>query len=154
MSSIPLHPTKGVNATLCYCPVCGADNNELALVGNHKVYTCRCGVNHIGRPRKAKDCPCKDFREVERRELREGEKVPGGYCQRCTDLLKTANIVICPTCHQMFAGQAHRVVKEFEMGKDALTVEDAMAQGLVVLVVGQVIHTVCGACEAKEKPHG
>lgn len=153
-NSIPLHPTKGLNPALCFCKICGGETNELALLGNHKIYTCRCGVVHYGRPRLPSLCRCGSFQQQEQRELRDGEKVPGGPCTSCTDILKTGNIVICPTCHRMFVGQAHRVLKAFEMGKDAKTIEEAVTKGFVVAVVGKVTHLICEECEAKEKSHG
>jgi hypothetical protein len=149
-NSIPLHPTKGVNPALCFCPICGGDTNELALLGAYKIYTCRCGVVHYGRPKQPRDCRCGDFQATESRELRDGEKVPGGSCDKCRDILKTTNIVICPTCHRMFTGQAHRVLRAFEIGKDVKDITEAVAKGYAEVVVGQVVRMVCEECEAKE----
>jgi hypothetical protein len=88
MSSIRLHPTKGVNPHLTICAWCRKDLS-IALPGaDDGVYECRsCNRTHLGR--HPETCPCGaggygNFVKV--RTLEEGEKLNIG--ELCDDCLK------------------------------------------------------------------
>ncbi len=90
MSSIRLHPKKGLNPVLGVCPLCGNDNGEILLLGAVSTkYTCRsCGKVHIGRP-KIGECVSCGSSGFDRQEISEfGEKIPTNYCKDCRKKLK------------------------------------------------------------------
>lgn len=95
--SITLHPEKGVNPKMTYCPQCKGEGRSLILLGNQdKLYQCRCGQNFIGRPDR--DCPgCgAHWREVMfLRNIEEHEKLPDTEpCEACQELNRqTAKMV-------------------------------------------------------------
>lgn len=82
--SIPLHPEKGLNPRLTYCPRCHADGQELILVGaNDGVYEClACGQTVIGRSDHCPACPSR-WHARRLRTLEEGERLPGSLCATC-----------------------------------------------------------------------
>lgn len=88
---IPLHPTKGVNPRLTFCPRCGGEGRELILVGaNDKVITCpHCGMNAIGF-KSTQLCPkCKKrLMGGKVRTLEDHEKLPGNLCEKCEEEVK------------------------------------------------------------------
>lgn len=94
---IPLHPTKGVNPRLTFCPRCGGDGRELILIGaNDKVITCpHCGMNAIGF-KTAQLCPsCKKrLTGGKVRTLEDHEKLPGGLCLKCEEEVKKVEELI------------------------------------------------------------
>ena len=85
-SSIPLHPEKGVNPRLTFCPNCGGEGREIMLIGNReKVYKCAfCHVTIFGH-RQSEPCPkCKDLGPHEFvRKIEDEERLPGGLCEAC-----------------------------------------------------------------------
>ena len=83
--NIPLHPGKGVNAHLTYCPWCDEDGKELILVGsNDGVYECStCHVMQFGRGRDGKCGSCKGRLGARVRNLKDGERLPGSLCDKC-----------------------------------------------------------------------
>lgn len=85
MSSIKLHPEKGVNPKLTYCPRCGGPGRELILVGaDEGVYKCSsCEITVFGYGHGT--CPsCKKSHVLKReRMIGEHEKLPGGLCEKC-----------------------------------------------------------------------
>ena len=83
--SIRLHPEKGVNPRLSYCPRCGGDSNELFLIGaNEWIYECSaCSQKIIGYPRLGMCPECKNRGVTRYRKLDEHEKLPGSLCSAC-----------------------------------------------------------------------
>ena len=86
MSGILLHKKLGVNARLTTCSNCGAELQDLVLLGNQNtIWVCRgCDRKVIGSSRAPGTCAAcngKDFTKV--RELSESEKIPMGLCASC-----------------------------------------------------------------------
>jgi hypothetical protein len=85
VSSIKLHPEKGVNPKLTYCGRCGGPGSELVLVGADEwVYTCSsCSTTVFGYG--SGTCPkCQETRTLNRvRKMEDNEKLPGGLCEAC-----------------------------------------------------------------------
>jgi hypothetical protein len=84
MSSITLHPEKGVNPFLTFCPRCGGEGRDLILVGRRDyVDECQgCGMKHFGGADK-KTCQGCGRHQFNRRKIADGEKLPGGLCLEC-----------------------------------------------------------------------
>lgn len=80
--NLRLHPDKGVNARLTFCPRCGGDGLDLLLIGaNDMVTTCRvCGAVSYG---ERKCLKCGERTAVDTRQLEEHEKLPGSLCPAC-----------------------------------------------------------------------
>lgn len=89
---ITLHPTRGVNPKLTYCPRCGGEANELLLIGNREyIRKCRgCGQMLIGFA-TMEACPgCHDRgpHEVYKR-IGEHDKLPASQpCDACKEEMK------------------------------------------------------------------
>lgn len=85
MRDLVLHPTKGLNPKLTFCPRCHSDGPELILVGVHdKVYKCEdCKTAHIGRPPQGRCQNCKSYAVHFERNLGELERLPGDLCETC-----------------------------------------------------------------------
>lgn len=107
MSTIQLHPTKGVNPKLTFCPSCGQDANELVLVGKQDYkWTCNhCSQMHIGYFPKCQKCGSCD--RGSRIEITEHERLPASQpCDECQEFNKVANeafksggiIIRCKVC--------------------------------------------------------
>lgn len=81
MSGILLHPTKGVNPYLTYCPRCGGDGRDLILVGRKdSVNECRaCKLTVFG----GGPCPKCGMSTEFVRKMEDREKLPGGLCEAC-----------------------------------------------------------------------
>lgn len=104
MSHITLHPTKGVNPYLTYCPRCKGDGPELILIGiRDTVYECdRCKMKLIG----TSICPEHGSVGIRIRTLRDHEKLPGSLCDACEKELEEFKKVVeaggvlwkCDTC--------------------------------------------------------
>lgn len=93
MTSIPLHPKKGVNAMLAYCPRCGEQNSEIVLAGNGRVYTCGCGRMSAGY--KFEKCPdCGSTRSQSSRPIEEGDRIMGGWCDSCAAEVKEHEAIV------------------------------------------------------------
>lgn len=86
MTSIPLHPERGLNPHLTVCPQCGQDGNEIMLIGSREnVMQCAaCKVTIFGH-RASEPCPkCKDRGPHSLiRKIEEHEKLPGSICDAC-----------------------------------------------------------------------
>lgn len=84
--SITLHPKKGVNPHLTYCPRCGGEGRELVLLGNHDCKTLceHCGTMNFG-TRKGGTCgKCgKKMYNSKTEEIGDHEKLPGSLCEKC-----------------------------------------------------------------------
>jgi len=100
MSSIELHPEKGVNPKMTYCTRCGGETSELILVGRRDyVETCRdCGMACFGgrQPKKEHDkSGCRSSGGWEKRPIGENERLPStGVCSSCeTELNEHVEIV-------------------------------------------------------------
>jgi NMD protein affecting ribosome stability and mRNA decay len=84
--SITLHPEKGVNPRLCFCPRCGEEANELVLLGaKDKVDTCTgCGLVHYGGVAFGGACGRCRGRSFKSRKLEDTERVPASkLCDKC-----------------------------------------------------------------------
>lgn len=96
MSSIRIHPEKGVNPKLTYCPRCRGDARELILVGaDEGVYKCSsCDITVFGYGHGT--CPsCKAERTLRReRTIGDHEKLPGDLCEKCETEVKEHNAVV------------------------------------------------------------
>jgi hypothetical protein len=107
---IRLHPQKGLNPRMTFCPRCGKDGDELILLGlNDGVYSCEfCGQKHIGRPTGGKCQQCGRRQSWKReRTVEEHERIPGSLCGPCkNEAAEHARIVAeggvywaCKDCH-------------------------------------------------------
>lgn len=79
-----LHPTKGLNPHLTYCPRCGGIGPELILLGLHD-YTIECNecdTVNIGGGAKCGQCGARPLLG-ERREIGEHDRLPGSLCGPC-----------------------------------------------------------------------
>lgn len=86
--TIRLHSKLGVNPHLTYCPRCGGETNEIALLGTtNKVYICNLGHRSIGYPKNGKCPECNAIVSFER-EIEERERIPGGLCDNCQEQIK------------------------------------------------------------------
>jgi hypothetical protein len=83
--NIPLHPEKGVNPHMTYCPMCNGDGPDLLLVGRDDgVYECSsCHVMQFGRGRDHKCGSCGERLGARVRSLKDGERLPGSLCAKC-----------------------------------------------------------------------
>jgi len=97
MSTIYLHPTKGVNPRLTICRNCGKDVGVALLGSREGLYTCTsCGTHSIGgRPGKDRPghlgssiCPKCEASDsyVRERSIEDGEKLPIELCDECKKL--------------------------------------------------------------------
>jgi len=74
-------------------------------------------------------------------------KVPASQpCEKCIAILERTNIAVCPKCRRSFECELHRVLKSFSPG-DFETTEEAIEQGFVEPVTGQIAEIVCEECE-------
>jgi len=95
--SIPLHPEKGVNPHLTFCPRCGGEASELVLVGaTDTIYECPQEHKILGRP-KNNVCPtcghATTFTVI--RKLEDHERLPARQpCDRCQTEMKEFEKVI------------------------------------------------------------
>jgi hypothetical protein len=89
---ILLHPTLGVNARMTTCVQCGADGQELLLLGNRNYWVecSNCKARVYGGFDKDGTCPScgSKYTYGERHELTDGERVPHGLCKECEDNLQ------------------------------------------------------------------
>jgi hypothetical protein len=95
--SIPLHPQKGLNPRLAYCPRCGEETNEIAMLGaNDKIYECEGGHQHLGVPTDGICSGCghhTTFRFL--RHLEDHERLPASQpCVSCQEEIKTFEKVV------------------------------------------------------------
>ena len=167
MSSIRLDPKLGVNPCLTYCPVCGHEAKELVLVGSQTEYKCADGHMNIGRPKRKTDLDWERGRRVMECGV-EGcyasltkvgkfdgthEKLPASQpCDKCAEILKRANINICPKCRNMFECTGHQVLKTGAFASDGsgdfASIEEGVEKGFLALVVGKVSRMECeGGCK-------
>lgn len=135
--SIKLHPEKGVNPKLTFCPRCGGDARELILVGaDEGVYKCgECDITVFGYGHG--ECPkCKSTRRLSKvRTIGEHEKLPGGPCEKCEKEMAEHDAVVA-------AGGVHfkcidcgvvGVIKDSPFAKDVrkkLKIEAPMPLGI------------------------
>jgi hypothetical protein len=139
---IPLDPTLGVNPTCCYCPVCGGPTHELVLVGKAEKYRCRCG-KHLGRPRGGRCPSCDEVVLYEGTFDGSREKLPASSpCDRCSEILKQACLLICSDCLKIYKIQAFQVVGMYDQGSASL--QEALDRGWLKLVTGKVVRKNCG----------
>ena len=82
---LELHPQKGLNPHMTYCPRCGEDAEEIILLGaNDNLYRCGCGKSYVGKS----SIVCKSCRTRMKfeRQIRESEKLPASdICNKCKD---------------------------------------------------------------------
>jgi hypothetical protein len=94
---ILLHPEKGLNPRLTFCPRCHGDAPELILIGaNDKVITCpHCGMNAIGF-KSTQLCPsCKKrLAGGKTRTLDDHERLPGSLCKACEEEMKKLDEIV------------------------------------------------------------
>lgn len=91
-NGLTIHPQRGLNPHLGFCPACGEENGEILLIGIHnRVYTCAyCGTQNYGANNMSKCASCKS--KLDRspfREIEENEKIPGSLCTKCENERKT-----------------------------------------------------------------
>ena len=150
---IPLDPKDGLNPAMGACYVCGQDNGEIILAGNSIKCLCSCGTNFITYADRPRKCPkCGGIKhQVIGKFSGQGEKITSGPCDRCREILQRTNINRCPKCGVMYACQLHRTIQQFEMGKDATSLEDAVAKGYLVAIIGWVAEQPCedGKCKSR-----
>jgi hypothetical protein len=82
--TIPLHPDKGINPMMGYCPNCLEQNGEIILAGRSRIYTCRrCGKGQAGYQRMACECGNNRMDDFDSRPVEDGDKIMGGLCPAC-----------------------------------------------------------------------
>jgi hypothetical protein len=91
LSSVLLHPTKGLNPHLTICRICGKDD-AIILVGrrDYKDICCKCGMVHVGGANRTaswhrkvcSQCYGDEFRQE---PISEFEKFPMGVCDECRE---------------------------------------------------------------------
>lgn len=81
-----LHKEHGVNSRLTFCPQCGAEGNEIVMLGAHDgIYSCiACGQKHIGRPKNRTCQACGGVVKFER-TVGQHERLPGSICDECQE---------------------------------------------------------------------
>lgn len=154
---IKLHPEKGVNARLCFCPRCGGESQDLALIGDRNfVDTCvseHCKMAHYGgtdrriheRP-ACNSCGC----SVVRRPLEENERIPSAdICDQCKQLMQVAHeafktggiMVKCTNCFTelVLSGTSKYAIEFREKTKTPAP-----------LPIGSLV-TLCTNCQPKKK---
>lgn len=93
---IRLDPDRGINPRMTTCSQCGADTNELALLGNndHVLECDHCRTKVLGTV-KQKKCPrCKTYALRHVRRLDDFEKIPMGLCPPCDDKRKKSEEMV------------------------------------------------------------
>jgi len=118
MPIVDIHPTRGLNPHLTFCPRCGGDGPDLILLGTReKLWQCNnCEAKIFGH-RQSEKCPkCHEgggrqpytssgFTFV--RNIGEHEKLPGSLCKGCEDELAEHKVIVaaggiywkCKDCH-------------------------------------------------------
>ena len=82
--SIPLSKEHGIRPVLMYCPGCGKESGEIALVGDGRVYTCRACRRKVATYTRPDKCPaCRDGGPFDVSEYDESVKLYGGLCDEC-----------------------------------------------------------------------
>lgn len=97
MSGIRLHPERGVNPFLTYCPRCKGEASELLLVGaDDGIYSCgQCDARVIGRGHGV--CPKCKHRSLSFTgdRVREGQRLPASSpCDSCREELKWHEAIV------------------------------------------------------------
>lgn len=92
MTNIPLHPKRGLDTHLTYCPRCGGDSNSL-IIGRttvahvpdkpHKIITCWT----FGKGKEIQAELRRKNIDFNTREANEGERLPGDLCKKCEEEL-------------------------------------------------------------------
>lgn len=108
MSTIPLHPTRGLDPHLTYCPRCGGEGSGLTIGRLMKgtTYDGRTVFFQAGQKRTVERDMGISIQHVE--EAKEGERVPDNdICDSCKQEIATQKEVIeaggvyfrCKECH-------------------------------------------------------
>jgi hypothetical protein len=85
MSSIRLHPEKGLNPRMSCCAQCGKDVGVVLLGAYDSLYKCRnCQRPHVGPPTGPCRCGAPRHRVERDRKIGEDEKLPVELCDECT----------------------------------------------------------------------
>jgi DNA-directed RNA polymerase subunit RPC12/RpoP len=93
--TIPLHPEKGINAMLGWCPRCGRQNSEIVLAGRSFVYTCRkCGHRQAGYKRHPCQCGNNESYDFDSRPIEESDRIMGGLCDECAAEVKEHEAIV------------------------------------------------------------
>jgi Zn finger protein HypA/HybF involved in hydrogenase expression len=155
--SIPISKEKGINPALAKCCICGHDNGEILLLGDSNKYQCRkCDTQYVAYTTDRKNCPKCNSREydVVSRDV-DGLKdvIMGNPCDKCAEILKRANLLICPKCHTMEEITMHQATCEFDVRDYDGDVKKMIEAGVVKVLTGNVIRDhFCEKCEKiKEK---
>jgi len=83
-----LHKEKGVNPRMTFCPRCGGDGPDIALLGNRdSVITCPfCNAANYGAFRSSDCGSCgQPLSNGESRKIEEHERIPGSLCKTCEE---------------------------------------------------------------------
>ena len=112
MSAIPLHPERGLDPHMLFCPRCGGEGSGLT-VGRLMVATLPDGTQMYypfgQKSRALQDAGLDRYTSVETREVEEGEKVPDSApCDECQKELELHKTVVaaggvyfrCTECKQ------------------------------------------------------
>jgi hypothetical protein len=87
MSGITLHKKLGLNARCTFCPKCGGEGKELAMLGkNNHVGVCAAHGHIYGIGAGTTRCPASNCGNplIEIRELTDSERVPASdWCDAC-----------------------------------------------------------------------
>ena len=127
---IRIDPERGVNPRMTTCAQCGADTNELALLGtnDHELRCTHCDAAVLGTAKQVK-CPrCHQHALKHVRRLGEFEKVSLGMCDPCKekhrqseDIARQGGILWrCVDCHSAGAIRAGHPLAEMVRKKTGI----------------------------------
>ena len=96
---IPIHPKKGLDPHMCFCPRCGGENGELAIGHMFKAVIESTGqtvfYNRGKRKNVEKELKDKGLTLGLGKEAEEGDKIPGGLCKACKKELEEHRNIVC-----------------------------------------------------------
>lgn len=82
MSSIPLSREHGLRPVIATCPRCGGKSNEIALVGNGRVWTCDSCKKNVIAYRRPPKCECGNWHFTSQ-PYDESMPIIGDLCTEC-----------------------------------------------------------------------
>lgn len=81
MSNIPLHPERGIDPHLCFCPRCGGESNSLAV--GHILKAEHEGQTYYANRGQTRKVSQQLGATLHWEQVEEGERIPGAVCDAC-----------------------------------------------------------------------